>query len=226
METKDFSPTFAGTGTDKKTLGAGMSFVVLSSTSVMTGKVYRKGRQIAEISLINQGDVYTAAAPFDYVELNSAGAQTVTVLLTEGQFKTGELTGRVSISNAPNIGTVAAITPPALATPYYRNSVSTSLQTLVTPAANTAGVVVYGMTGWVYSAGGYAVRIMAKTSPPASIQDAAAHTLLYVATCVGQPLGSTSQIALPVMLPSGTGLYEQSSDGTGSVVTVTYEVLL
>src|SRR4030067_1654373 len=125
METKDFTLTFSGAGTHKNTLGAGMSFVVLSSSSAMTRKVYRKGMQIAEISLISQGDMYTAIAPFDYVELNSAGAQTVVVLLTEGHFKTGELTGSVSISNAPNIGTVAAVTPDTLvASTFYRGSIS------------------------------------------------------------------------------------------------------
>ncbi len=225
-DTRDFTLIFDGTGTDTKTLPPGRSFVVLSSSTVMTGSVFRGGQKFASISRINQGDLYRvrpSAEEFDKIELNSAGAQTVIVLVSDGNFETGTLIGSVSVNNTPTIAAVtAALTPPSLVTGYYRKSITSALQTIITPAQNTAGIRVhYCMLGATVTEG--RARIMAKTSAPASLDDTTANTLLYAYPNAGC---YTAQQSFSILLPAGMGLYEISSNtANDSYCAIDYELL-
>lgn len=125
-------------------------------------------------------------------------------------------------NDVQNVGQIVApvdVAPATLpATGYFRNTSSAALNTLVTPAGNTAGVLVHSLSG---NATGLTVRIMAKASAPATWDDTTASTLLHVASG-----NLVSLCALPLLLPAGLGLYEQASSASaGSQVSVVYEVL-
>lgn len=100
------------------------------------------------------------------------------------------------------------------------------LQTIVTPAANTAGVVV-NVAALSAGAGDGAVRLMAKDSAPTDWADTAAATLLFARTdgTHGESLAENA-VTLPLRVPAGMGLYVQgSSVGDFKDYFVIYEVL-
>lgn len=126
-----------------------------------------------------------------------------------------------TVASVTNVGTVGEVTPRELGpTAYFRHSTTAALATLVTPAANVAGVRVDA--AWCLSAGPV-VRVMAKASAPATWDDATAHTLALARNPEG-PGGGMSHF--PIILPAGVGLYEQPAAATAATqVGVSYEVL-
>lgn len=132
--------------------------------------------------------------------------------------------GSQNTANPPIIDTVNSIinplTPRTLVTQWGAPS-GTTLQTLVTPAANTNGirvdadgVVVTGSTGQC--------RFMAKTSAPASIGDMSARTINWYHITTSARTGGSPQY--PFIIPAGEGLYFQA-DATSIQATIDYEVL-
>ena len=117
------------------------------------------------------------------------------------------------------IDLIREITPPsARTTTYFRKSLSVALSTIVTPAANLAGIAV--SRGVVLSGAGEAIRLMMKTSAPTAYNDSAALTLAY-RQVTGELFWERDFI-----VPAGYGLYEQAG-GSGSETSVQfgYEVL-
>jgi len=111
-----------------------------------------------------------------------------------------------------NIGTVSllsAVTPPALGvnSSTVINASLVALQTLVTPAANTVGLVLKTAHVQAYSS---SVRMMVKTSAPSAWSDTAAMTVLF-----GGYSGNfgPSFLSSPLSLPAGVGLYVQGDAG-------------
>ena len=113
------------------------------------------------------------------------------------------------------------IIPPSAATVgYSRNSTSVALATIVEPAANTKGIRIASACVSAQHGGG--IRLMVKTSAPASWQDGAA-VLASALNGVASP-----PVILPyeMVVPPGYGLYEQSSlSSNNSFADVAYEVL-
>lgn len=105
---------------------------------------------------------------------------------------------------------------------YWRQSASAALNTIVTPAANVAGVRIDALTLY---AGGVYVRLMAKASAPSAWNDGAARTIA-LASASGSALVTSAHVALPLLVPAGLGVYEQASGGGGTSNTaLAYEVL-
>ncbi len=97
-------------------------------------------------------------------------------------------------------------TPPKLATTFNVFQTTAALQTIVAPASNTKGIIVYG--AWASNSVGMGTqltRVMAKSSTPTAANDANANTLAVSGN--GLP-GSVGQ-AFPIVLPAGVGLYAQ-----------------
>lgn len=119
------------------------------------------------------------------------------------------------------IDLIRAVTPPSLrTTPYYRLSSSTALNTIVTPAANTAGVVV--SPGVLYSAGGSVQeRLMAKASAPSAWNDPAAITIAVLMANADYSRNFDG----PFVVPAGFGLYEQADQLGAAGASFGYEVL-
>ena len=117
-------------------------------------------------------------------------------------------------------------TPPTLRGSTYRVDLpGTALQTLIAPASNVAGVVIYAY--WcIYNSG--PSRLMAKSAAPTAWSDAAARTIgaFLNQASVGRVMQDGS-CALPIILLPGEGLYFQGNGvGTAeSFVDVNAEIL-
>lgn len=128
-----------------------------------------------------------------------------------------------SIQSISTLDLVSAITPPSIrTTPYFRYSVSSALNTIVAPAANTAGVRVgRGLIGHVSST--MWMRLMMKASAPATYDDAAAITLSAIRTTSPNLERSWES---EFIVPAGYGLYEQSNEAINpSYAQLGYTVL-
>ena len=102
-------------------------------------------------------------------------------------------------------------------TVYYRNNAVAGLTTILAPAANVAGAVVQVATLGVNN---NAIRLMVKSTAPASIDDAGAKTLLRV-----RSTGILDDVVpFSVFVPAGEGVYEWASAATDSVCSATVKI--
>lgn len=132
------------------------------------------------------------------------------------------------ITSIGTISLVSAIVPRAVATAWFRRGVNLSaLQTIVTPAANTAGIIVHSAGAFI-NVNGDSMRVMWKTTAPASFGDTTAGTLAYAE---GVSSTNTHRIQFsggqfPTRLPAGVGLYVQQEHATDTAggAWVDYEV--
>lgn len=176
--------------------------------------IYDESRKI----VVGFRDVFDT---FDLVEIYSATAQTIVVGITQGDGG--------SRSTATNLvgGTVDTVTnplqPQTLSSSDVR-ALGSTLVTLVTPAANTAGVRIDSINFTRHTNDGSA-RLMSKTSAPSSYSDNAARTLLWTFQNATVALYTWDSITLPVIVPAGEGLYLQGSAANVSWSSVNYEVL-
>lgn len=117
------------------------------------------------------------------------------------------------------------ITPPKLGSTYRADNPTTILQTLIAPASNTKGVIIYA--AWIYYGPGNG-RLMSKASAPTAWNDAAARTISVGANegASARPM-FTGAVALPVVIPPGEGLYFQGSSSAtaANAIDVNAEIL-
>lgn len=114
---------------------------------------------------------------------------------------------------------------PKLATSFYFLGASVALQTIVAPASNVAGIKVLAAAVVIRNI--TSGRVMAKTSAPTGVDDAAANTVAYRAALNGYaPNGVIEGQTFPILLPPGLGLFAQKTDAEAtSGFLVEYEVL-
>lgn len=211
---------------------SGGTCVAILSTSVgaVNVTVWKGGTKLAKFTGVQGGLNWTSRdragdlEPFDLVEIYSTDAQNVIAFTGFGDVAYTRSQGDVTVTNAPNITTVAlvsAVTPKSLSVGYYRESATAALGTIVAPASNTAGVEVYAAFV-MHGTNGQTCRVMAKTTAPANALDATANTLA-TALAGYSVIGSSG---FPFLLPAGMGLYEQSSGAAAnSLVAVNYRIL-
>ena len=107
---------------------------------------------------------------------------------------------------------------------YYYAGIATTLQTIVTAAANTAGIIIFGCGAVVDGAD--KARVMSKSSAPSSVDDTAARTLAFASGSGTGSLISQHYGSLPWLIPPGEGLYAQkTATGADSGFSIQYEVL-
>ena len=110
---------------------------------------------------------------------------------------------------------------------YFRLTVMTGPTTIILPASNVNGIVIYGIHNGVVLANNTAIhRVMGKSSTPTGWNDAGANTYALTHNNASGNQLVNSNICFPMFVPASIGLYEWSSDGTTlSVCAVLYEVL-
>ena len=226
-----FSKTFAGAGTTR--FPGGRFFRLITAAADVTLVFYSpSGEELATIAGVRAGLGIKAEnltgdklSTFGSVDVTSATAQAVAALISSVEADYDRSAGTVDISGGTidtvtTVGTVAAITPPtSKTTSFRRESASAALDTIVTPAANTAGIYIsYACVGNVTDS----MRLMIKTSAPATWADGAA---IVVAPKNGTSAKVSNQIR-GVIVPAGYGLYAQADAAGGSTsVEVTYALL-
>lgn len=97
------------------------------------------------------------------------------------------------------------------------------LTTIVTPASNTKGIVIYHINCFTTGGGsGDAVSVMFETSAPTLYRSG--HILAMSIYNINE--GYANETAMPIFIPAGNGLYVLTSGayGTGNT-TIIYEVL-
>lgn len=132
-----------------------------------------------------------------------------------------------TVGSITDVANISAITPETInGSSFFYYGALTTLQTIVTPASNTAGIKIYNAYAHAYS-GGYIARLMAKTSAPSAVTDNTAKTLAVSVTSSSSGGGSSSlnPTLTPLIVPAGYGLYSQSDDTTRHAIACEYEVL-
>ena len=174
--------------------------------------------------------------PFEGIEIESAdaSAQTVKIGISDDPIFYQRMVGEVQITGTlpafaadPQIaGITNPLTPHEIATTHYeRLSGSTdALETIVTPAANTNGVVIYAAR--IKTAIGYHMRLMVKQSAPTAWDDTDAISNMHNSSSSTIGRLESLKCAFPVKIPAGYGVYIQSSyAGSVSGCFVNYKVL-
>lgn len=223
-----FSKTFAGAGTVR--FPGGRFFRLITAAADVTLVFYSpSGEELATIAGVRAGLGIKAEnltgdklSTFGSVDVTSATAQAVAALISSVEADYDRSAGTVDISGGTidTVTLVAGITPPtSKTTSFRRESASAALDTIVTPAANTAGIYIsYACVGNVTDS----MRLMIKTSAPATWADGAA---IVVAPKNGTSAKVSNQIR-GVIVPAGYGLYAQADAAGGSTsVEVTYALL-
>lgn len=108
---------------------------------------------------------------------------------------------------------------------YFRSSAAAAVTTIVSPAQNTDGVVVYG--GYAQHGGAASCSLMAKASTPTSSVDAAAWHLIHAQGWQNSSGPSIAGgVAWPLLVTAGLGLYDGSNDATAvSTISCMYSVI-
>ncbi len=209
---KTFDLTFAAGET--KTLPSGVFLALALTVSPVNIKYFVRGVNINENAVnVESGYFYeTLDDGFDTVQITSQLAQTIKVGISSGRGGFNIITSTKIISGS--------LTPDTLNGKYFRESASSFLNTIVTPAANVNGIKVInaGVSGNFKS---YS-SIMAKTSAPSGTTDLNAHRILSVFGLDAQNV--VAQLQRPVLIPVGYGLYEQQSGSLINQAYINYEL--
>lgn len=165
-----------------------------------------------------------------YVSHDGMAEETFTLFVGKNVRVGGaEISGNVTVigGTVDTVSVLTGITNPLVPqvmgeSAYFRDSSSAALNIIVTPAANTAGIVITNLS--LYSFGAME-RLMAKGSAPSTWNDPAALTV----ACRYETAGNLAQEALlplPLKILPGYGLYEQASIGSASSgLQLAFEVL-
>lgn len=130
--------------------------------------------------------------------------------------------GSQNAANPPIIQSITdPLTPRTLVT-HFTSAGVTTLETIVTPAANTNGIRVDNIQ--IANSNSGKLRVMSKTSAPGSQSDTAARTLLFLGIDTATGLAYMTSAPLPIIVPAGEGLYSWANV-TGFPPSVEYEVL-
>jgi len=214
----------------------GRFLTIISATESLNVYFVRANTRYGKISGLDAPFSVGPVVPaFEGVEIETASglADTVKLGITDDPVQylrtAGAVTvtsGSIAISNTP---TIQAITDPVEvrstlgATPYFRESSSSALNTILAPASNTNGVLITAVWAWAW---GTSLRIMAKASAPTAWNDPAAIPLVTVSAASSTaPAESGGSIAVPIIVPAGLGLYEQAAGIYWGAVSMAYEVL-
>ena len=219
-----FSKTFAGAGTVR--FPGGRFFRLITAAADVTLVFYSpSGEELASIAGVRAGLGIKAEnltgdrlSTFGSVDVTSATAQAVAALISSVEADYDRSAGTVDLSGGTidAVTLVRGITPPSVpTTPYFRSSVSAALNTVVAPAANTAGVRV--LRGYIETNAATAIiRLMMKQTAPTSIGDTTAITLEKFTGTANAGGGVGKSWEQEFIVPAGWGLYEQSNDAANA----------
>lgn len=210
MGMRSFSHSF-GAG-DIKEFRCGGYFTIASASDEVDIEIFEsRGNSIGVLQNVGAG-FWLKDKDVDYIKVTSASAQTVNIISGSSDVGVNKTTTSI------NGGT---LDPQTLDTSYL-GTFTASLDTIVTPAANVAGIRIDGVN-FTYIAGtnGFG-RIMFKTSAPSGMNDGSG--LLYVSNYYTQTRFDVDKIECPIIIPAGNGLYAQSGNTIGGYM-IHYELL-
>lgn len=172
----------------------GKYFTILATTLGLNVRFYRGGKKLdlGDIKALLAGlEVsFDANDAFDRVEIDTLGADTFVIGLSNGQSRYNRSQGNVTVTSG-TLTSVATITNPVSvqntsATPLlsqdnglsygasYKsvtNMAANTPDTIFTPAANVNGALIISAHAWGNNAGGSQPALIAKTSAPTSVID-------------------------------------------------------
>jgi len=172
---------------------------------------------------------------------DTAGAVAVIIIVGFGQYENDQAAGMVKVSEVQNPITVASVqnsisvgdeVKATLANFYTATFSTNAVITVVSPAANINGVVVQGAVIAANASGGdwASASLMAGPQVPTSGMDASS-AIIVREVGFGQSSvvtgDGTSNVALPLLLPAGNGLFVATniySTSSSVQVGVIYEV--
>ena len=102
-------------------------------------------------------------------------------------------------------------------TGYFRQSASAALTAIVSPVTNENGIILYTLN--IVAGGATFLRLMFKDSAPTGWND---NTAFGIATSSSD---AWIQVPLPVLIPPGFGLYEQSSGAVLTTIDIVYKII-
>ena len=185
-------------------------------TSDSTGKIYLRFNDKDAARIPAQGDFAISNMLYRAVSVDWAAQAGKVAQIVYG---TGlQVAPSNDISSIGMIINPVQVSAGTFSSHLYAVIASAALQTLITPAANTGGIKIYGVT--TQAGTGISVRMMYKASAPASFDDTAAGTIQWSDQSVVH-----TTLALPIVVPAGQGVYFQSSGAINSRYGLEYEAL-
>lgn len=208
---------------ETKVFPSGQFFILIDASSGVDVDYFKNNTNINEsASGVTSGYFYRNENGFDTVQVTSATGQTVKLAISKAG--DGGYNIASQIISGGTVDLINEITPQTSGiTSYHRLNTSDALNTIVTPASNTNGILVTAIS--TYSDTCF-VRVMFNTTSPTGYLDG-----VNIGPQVYTPSTDSvnryfAQCAMPIIVPAGYGLYERSNSNTNtSGADVTYTVL-
>jgi len=174
---------------------------------------FKKGSSLGKVGNIGAG-FYANISKFDLIKITSATAQTVNVIVGTGEF---------GVNKTSTVITGGLLDYPVLGDGFYLSSALAGLTTVVPPASNTKGIIVY-FCG-INISGSAKGRFMFKETAPTSIDDPDAQTLGVVVTSGTAPYGNDfSGVNGELIVPPGKGIYFQKDTAIQSTCFIEFDI--
>lgn len=207
MGLRSFQDSF-GAGDIKQYSCGGYFTIAASSDEVDIELFSQRGNSKGVIQNVAAG-FWFEDEDITHVQVTSASAQTIEVISGAGKVGINKTTTSINGGeldfNTHDVDT------------YLNGAVDTTLVTIITPAANTGGIVVYGAHS-VSNTAGHIGRFMYKTSAPSSATDG---KTIHMSTTIS-PI---CNITMPFIIPAGNGLYLQGLHAQCGLYSINYKVL-
>lgn len=207
------------TARDDERLPIQGSFLYLDKES--SGLVYIKHNAARNAAMPMGANMGIYDVPFEEVYVANAAQAGASINLWYG-FDARISPANQDIANIGTVGTVGAITPPALVSGAWGYRSTTVPVTLVAAAANISGIVVHNAELVAYEA---LSRIVYHVSPPTAHIDLVVEPLLMAYGASPGQVG-TSRMEAPRIVPPGNGIYAVGSSSTHNYYySINYEML-
>lgn len=241
---KTLSQTYTAGLTVKYSIPASnFRLLTLSASAAVDVRFYKNGAVQSEAVGMLDGFAQEDQ-PFDAVEITSATAQTVVVVIADGHVKYDRFSGSVSVSNLPATQPVSgsvsvsnlpatqpvsgsvANTSPEQAQIYgasYKSvtgMAANSPDTIFTAAQNANGAVIHRADLYNYGGTGVRFSLLAKATAPTSVIDGDVIAVSkHIAT------DSFATVEKPIKIPAGKGLFYISDGDNSPIRSVLYTLL-
>lgn len=199
----------------------GKYFTILATTLGLNVRFYRGGKKLdlGDIKALLAGlEVsFDANDAFDRIEIDSLGADTFTIGLSNGQSRYNRSQGSVVITNTPNVLITNPISNAVIMVNkgdnYGASSRSLTLlaantpDTIFTAAANVNGAIIHSIQFYEYNATPSKPAFLAKATAPVSVIDGDAILSVDNFSLGGTAFICSGSLKNPLKIASGKGLF-------------------
>lgn len=212
-----YSQTVAGAQTIQLNV-TGRYFTILLTALGLNVRFFKnsKKKDLGDIKALLSGlEVwFEAGDEFDRVEIDTLGADTVTIGIGNGQARYNRSQGNVAIQNIPHVivDTLPKVILDGLTygLSYKSNTVilANAPDTIFTPAANINGAIIHSAQFWSNSTAAHTTpSIIAKASAPASVIDGDVILSCDNSAIMASNFSNGGRLIQPVKIAAGKGLY-------------------